>query len=96
MIGGEESDNNHKWGLQLEAGAEEYVSEVIYTLHPTFSIRIIKVTNPPFSLDRIGWGTFTIGITIVLKSGQKIETTHKLTFKENGNQVKVTQVELPQ
>jgi len=86
--------NGHKWGLQLAPGAEDLVSEVVYLLHPTFQLREVKCTEPPFSIDRTGWGTFTIGITVVLKSGQKLETTHALTFEGTGDNVKVTEMDI--
>jgi len=87
-------DNGHKWGLQLAPGAEHLVSEVVYLLHPTFQLREVKCADPPFSIERIGWGTFTVGVTVVLKSGQKLETTHELIFGDAGNSVKITELEI--
>ncbi len=95
LIDGQETDNIHKWSLQLAPNAEKVVSEVTYKLHPTFRDPIVKCTKFPFQLSRIGWGTFEIGVSILLNTGQTLETSHKLTFKEAGDTVKTTEVALP-
>ena len=58
------------------------VDYVEYRLHDTFPdpIRISEDVNSKFSLSSSGWGEFTIFITIYLKDGQEVETTHYLTL----------------
>jgi len=88
----EGSDNIHKWGLQLEAGAEHLVKEVTYKLHPTFNPPEVTLDTPPFAIDRLGWGTFTVLIAVELKSGEKFQALHKLSFKEVGDNIKETEI----
>lgn len=38
----------------------EVVESVIYHLHPTFKVNKIAVKEPPFKLNRAGWGYFEI------------------------------------
>jgi pYEATS domain-containing protein involved in immunity len=61
------------------------VSYVEYTLHPTFPNpvqRVDRTTDPryPFGLTATGWGTFTVGVKVVLKNGQVRQLTHMLEF----------------
>jgi hypothetical protein len=82
----------HQWGLKLGDGAEKFVKEVTYKLHPTFRPSEITETVAPFAIERTGWGTFTVGVVIVLKNDKKIEVEHELTFKAS---TKVTKVPVP-
>jgi len=93
-IEGTETDNSHKWGLSISQGVEK-VSEVTYLLHPTFREPIVKITEAPFTISRIGWGVFDVGVIVLLKDGKKLEGRHKLTFKKDGENVKMTELPLP-
>ena len=88
----DQTKNLHKWGLELGPNAEDVVQEVVYSLHPTFKPSVIKATEAPFAIERTGWGTFPVGVTLVLKDGQKIDAEHSLTFKKS---LKVTKVPVP-
>lgn len=90
--GQKDKDNCHRWELQLDPEGHHLVKKVIYQLHPTFTPKDITCTEAPFSISRIGWGVFPVNIIVELKSGHKIETVHKLTFKTNGTNVKETEV----
>ena len=52
----------------LERGNTEetgkYIKSVTYELVQGFTPRIIKVTEPPFLLSRVGWGYFTLDVNI--------------------------------
>lgn len=69
-----------------------YVEKVKYILHQTFKQRERTVsrtfTNPNCSLVIWTWGTFEIPVTIFLKSGETIETSHYLTFDKQINESK--------
>jgi len=53
------------------------------------------ITESPFTISRIGWGVFEVGIIVMLKDGTKLEGRHKLTFKTDGDNVKMTEIALP-
>jgi transcription initiation factor IIF auxiliary subunit len=58
---------------------------VEYTLHPTFQNPVRTVCNRgsgprAFGLSSSGWGTFTIGIRVILKDGRVQELSHRLEF----------------
>jgi len=56
-------------------------------LHPTFKPSVIKVTEPPFLISRIGWGYFEIHMEIVFKKWTglaKMELDHMLSFDGKG------------
>ncbi len=56
------------------------VDYVEYRLHDTFPnpIRTSDDEKTKFSLSSAGWGEFTIYITVYLKDGREVETTHYL------------------
>jgi NAD-dependent SIR2 family protein deacetylase len=89
-----EDQNTHKWGLRLEPGADRFVSSVTWTLHPSFRDNVIVCNDPPFAIDRLGWGTFTVKAAIKLKSGKVYKAKHQLTFDGEGENVSETQVAL--
>ena len=66
---------------------EFYIHTVLYKLHPTFNPPQVLKRKKPFSLRRLGWGTFEIDITITWKSWLKKEPTefkHLLSFEGDG------------
>jgi transcription initiation factor IIF auxiliary subunit len=61
----------------------KFVDSVTYHLHPTFKPSVIKVTEAPFLISRIGWGYFEIHMEIVFKKWTgipKMELDHMLAF----------------
>ena len=69
-------------GKKEETG--NYVESVTYHLHPTFKPSVIKVTQAPFLLSRIGWGYFEVEIDIVFKKSTclaPMKVTHELSFE---------------
>jgi len=65
-----------------EVNLKEFIESVTYHLHPTFLPPSCTVTDPPYQIDRLGWGIFQIGIDIKLKSGQIVQLKHNLKFKD--------------
>jgi len=58
---------------------------VEYTLHPTFPnpVRIIcdmGRIDAPFALRSNGWGTFQIGIRVLMRDGSTRVLSHQLRF----------------
>ncbi|MEW6351100.1 MAG: pYEATS domain-containing protein [Thermodesulfobacteriota bacterium] len=58
---------------------------VEYRLHPTFPnpVRMVcKRGDPryPFGLSATGWGTFSVGIRVLLKDGSRHDLSHELRF----------------
>jgi transcription initiation factor IIF auxiliary subunit len=56
-------------------------------LHPTFKPSVIKVTESPFILSRLGWGYFEVHMEIVFKKWTKMpkmELDHMLSFDDSG------------
>jgi NAD-dependent SIR2 family protein deacetylase len=74
----------HEWKVFVEASSDRAsaIKEVRFTLHPTFSPNVISVTQPPFVLSRLGWGTFNVGIDVVVIDGETRMThvDHQLNF----------------
>jgi transcription initiation factor IIF auxiliary subunit len=72
----------YKWTVFMGESPEKLalVDYVEYRLHDTFPdpIRTSDDENDKFSISSAGWGEFTIYITVYLKDGREIETTHYL------------------
>lgn len=64
-----------------------------YLQHPTFSPTELILRSPPYKVTRIGWGYFTIDVTIVLKPGylwlkgnsRSLKLEWELDFNEFGS-----------
>lgn len=73
-----------EWWVWIEGADAELdaISQVIYTLHPTFPnpVRTIRDRRSKFRLSTGGWGTFRIRAKVVLKSGSPIELQHELVL----------------
>ena len=74
----------YKVWIFLEGRDTDHVDHTIYTLHSTFSDPIRKVSrtisNPNCGLVIWTWGTFELGIEIILKTGEKISASHQMSF----------------
>lgn len=77
-----------EWTVFIIASNEvlQHVQYVEYTLHPTFSQPIQRVTQRGlesgrgFALKATGWGTFEIAIKVVFTNGTKRYLKHPLKF----------------
>ncbi len=75
------------WTVFLK-GPEEALNQVRcvqYTLHPTFPDPVREVCSrgsgpQAFPLSATGWGTFEIGVRILLKDGKVQQLKHQLRF----------------
>ena len=86
--------NKHRWVMYVaSAGDKEktgkFIESVKYHFHPTFKPSVIKISQHPFILSRVGWGLFTVGIEIEFKKWtglKKMKLEHDLLFEEKGKQ----------
>jgi transcription initiation factor IIF auxiliary subunit len=86
--------NSHRWAMFLSLNdnpemTSKYIESVTYHLHPTFKVNVIKVSEAPFLLSRVGWGTFDVTMKIKFHAKWKIpavELVHELSFDGKGNQ----------
>ena len=62
-----------------------YIELVEFRLHPTFQPSVVRCRQPPFEVRRIGWGVFTIVVTITFRgdSEEKLIVEHTLNFSEH-------------
>jgi len=85
------SDNSHKWKIYIRledsvaqnTNLDQFVEFVEFKLHPTFDPPVVRVSKAPFTLARIGWGTFKVGVTIHWKAEFKappLVVDHELSF----------------
>lgn len=66
----------------------QIVESVTYKLHPTFRPSVIKVTEYPFILSRVGWGYFTLDMDIEFKQWtglKQMSLEHELSFERDGS-----------
>jgi hypothetical protein len=85
--------NSHHWCAYVRLADKneninKYISKVTFELHPTFTNPKRERTKAPFQASCIGWGTFTIPITIEWNpvlgmNNTKVE--HYLSFERNGD-----------
>ena len=69
--------NCHRWMIYVSLAADKeqtgkFIESVTYHLHPTFKPSVIKVTEYPFILSRLGWGYFEVHMEIVFKAWLKL------------------------
>ncbi len=65
----EDERNIHEWRFFVRASRSDIIEEVQVFLHPTFRQSSLVLQYPPYSIRRVGWGTFTIFANVVLKVG---------------------------
>lgn len=74
-----------EWGVYVDgAGTElDRIRCVEYTLHPTFPnrVRVVCDRASKFLLTARGWGTFRVGIKVMLKDDSVYELHHDLKFR---------------
>ena len=85
-----EGDDWWKWWIWIDGTETELdrISEVIYTLHPTFPdpVRTVRDRSTKFRLETAGWGTFRILAKVVPKSGKPIVLQHDLVLNYPGGE----------
>jgi len=68
---------------EKDSKLEKVVEHVDFDLHPTFDPPTIRVSKPPYSISRLGWGTFEVRIRITWKCELGLSPsifTHLLRF----------------
>jgi len=89
-----DSDNCHHWTVYVRSSnpkqnLDEFVEKVTFKLHPTFVPKTLSLERSPFEIERVGWGTFDIGISVHWKNGKESKYNHPLSFsKDNTYDVK--------
>ncbi|CAG61860.1 uncharacterized protein GVI51_L02519 [Nakaseomyces glabratus] len=62
----------------------DILSSVTYHLHPTFVKPRRKMKTPPFSLEEIGWGEFSMTLMCKFRhNGGVVKIQHELEFSED-------------
>ena len=61
--------NMHQWTFFVRPSRTDIIEEVQIFLHPTFRPSHIIRSRPPYSIQRLGWGTFNITAGVILKAG---------------------------
>jgi len=83
-----EDKNSHKWTVFVRAPSTAGIQSVTFGLHPTFNPPQVTVSSPfvknngenEFRLQRTGWGTFDIAVSINMTDGKSLKTSHALSF----------------
>uniref|UniRef100_A0A7S3HWI0 YEATS domain-containing protein n=1 Tax=Favella ehrenbergii TaxID=182087 RepID=A0A7S3HWI0_9SPIT len=76
--------------MSLSNDVEEtakFIKSVTYHLHPTFKPSVIKVSEAPFLLSRLGWGYFDVEMEVEFQPSTglgKKNLVHELCFDEDG------------
>ena len=65
-----------------DADALALVEHVRFQLHPSFVPSSVTVPAPPFQLDKVGWGTFEVGVEVLFKDGRRLRHFHELEFPD--------------
>ena len=86
VVEGAGEENKWRWCCYVRGKTPEdeaAIKSVTFKLHPTFDPPQKEVTQSPFEIRRVGWGTFEVGICVVLKKDKKKEgheLKHQLDF----------------
>eukprot|EP01084_Bolivina_argentea_P043433 80032_1 len=95
------SRNSHQWTMFISTSRYQLtppktIKEVVYYLHPTFSMSECTQNKSPFYLQRKGWGTFQVEAKIVFKDKYKRKdcyASHGLNFDDYA---RITDIDLEQ
>lgn len=66
---GDLPQNQHEWTFFVKPSRTDIIEEVQIFLHSTFRPHTIVRQRRPYELKRIGWGVFTIEVSVILKAG---------------------------
>jgi len=76
----------HQWTMELTTESEAdaaLIEKVVYKLHPSFKRNPeITVKEPPFRLERVGWGLFRVFAEVHLRDGRILPLEHELCFSQ--------------
>ena len=87
VVEGAGEENKWRWCCYVRGKTPEdeaAIKSVTFKLHPTFDPPQKEATQSPFEIRRVGWGTFEVGICVVLKKDKKAghELKHQLSFND--------------
>jgi NAD-dependent SIR2 family protein deacetylase len=84
-----QDDDYVSWTLRVKPVDDRHndlIDSVVFDLHPTFSPSSLQVKKAPFSINRRGWGTFEVKISVYDIRGHAHHFSHHLTFKKGSNE----------
>lgn len=91
----QDEEHQPEWSLRLHDAAKR-VCEIVRPLHPTFQQPLVILREPPFQMDRLGWGMFKAGIEIKLKpdvlEGKTWVGSHHLSFEAQSERAAITRL----
>jgi len=84
-----QGQNQHSWEMFINQSPQNVIHQVCYQLHQTFHPNKIVIDQPPFTLRRLGWGTFSIACQISFKPEyrkKELLLRHNLSFNSERTQ----------
>lgn len=71
-----------RWKLYVQPvqQASNNIASVTFRLHSSFTNPVITVKEPPFEVERVGWGTFDVDIVVQDTNGVQHSLVHSLSF----------------
>jgi transcription initiation factor IIF auxiliary subunit len=86
----------YDWVVYPKVSPEQLkeIKEIEYVLHPTFPnpVRVKQDPKKMFAVTSRGWGEFSVGINVHLKSGETQRLSYELDLEKNWNQKIATQI----
>jgi len=73
-------NDSGSWDWTFYVGPDEYIEEVVVTLHSTFQNPVHKLRGPKLELSCSGWGTFELQVAIAWRGGGQLNTKWMLRF----------------
>lgn len=76
------SQNAHLWKVFVRQAdnTTTLIDQVEFKLHPTFTPSSVVVRKAPFEVERLGWGTFDVGVHVKWLNGNTSILKHSLRF----------------
>jgi len=84
----EDGEPMHRWTLfvrgedAVQSSSDLGIKKLTVRLHKDFQPPTVRLNAPPWEITRVGWGEFEALITIHLKDGRTVETSHMLDFSQ--------------
>lgn len=91
LLAQKDGDNSHRWILYVRSLDNEdmssYIKHVTFKLHESFAEPIRVLSQPPYEVSELGWGEFTVHITITFVDAlqeQPVSLQHNLRLFGEG------------
>jgi len=75
-----QQNDSGTWDWTFYVRPDEYIEEVVVTLHPTFRNPVRTLRGPKLELSCSGWGTFELQVAIAWRGGGQLNTKWMLRF----------------